>query len=290
MNILHPLRKRIKQNNERACRRQALFIEKIAPHNARKIAHTVNKCVKEIEVGHLSRAVRLCLALTVLILGVLQLRPESKPSSADLQLELPGQEKLLALSFDDGPHPQHTATLLDGLRERGAKATFFLVGCQVELAPELVERMAAEGHQVGVHTLDHVQVNGLSREDFNRQVEGLRRLLHPLVGERELWLRPPYGVMDENTARWADSPVVLWSVDPEDWRDGDTERIVRHITQRVRDGDIVLLHDIYQTSVEAALKVVDCLKEQGWRFVTVEQLLQQKGCAGEFGTVYRAVR
>lgn len=239
-------------------------------------------------MGRTGRFVWLFLALSLTIM--MQLRPAGEQSSADLQLEVPPQEKLLALTFDDGPHPEHTAMLLDGLEARGVRATFFLVGCQVELAPELVERMAAGGHQIGIHTLDHVQVNGLSRTDFDRQVEGLRRVLYPLIGERELWLRPPYGIMDENTARWADGPVVLWSVDPEDWKDTNTERIVPHIVSRVRDGDIVLLHDIYPSSVEAALQVVDTLQTQGWRFVTVEQLLQLKGRAGEPGRVYRAVR
>ena len=230
----------------------------------------------------------IALCLAIVAVGML-LRPVGEPSSSDLRLEVPGQEKLLALTFDDGPHPQHTADLLDGLRARGATATFFLVGSQVELAPELVERMAAEGHQIGVHTLEHVQVNGLSRKDFDTQVEGLRRRLYPLVGERELWLRPPYGVMDACTVRWADSPVVLWSVDPEDWRDKDVERVTEHIVSRVKDGDIVLLHDIYPESVQAALQVVDCLQKDGWRFVTVERLLQLKGRAGEVGRVYRAV-
>ena len=236
----------------------------------------------------MGRFMWLCVAAA--LLAAVRAYPAGRQSSSELRVEVPAGEKLLALTFDDGPHPEHTAALLDGLRDRGAKATFFLVGCQVELAPELVERMAAEGHQIGVHTLEHVQVNGLSRPDFDRQVEGLRRVLYPLVGERELWLRPPYGIMDDNTPRWADGPVVLWSVDPEDWKDGDTERIVSHITGRVRDGDVILLHDIYPTSVEAALQVVDRLGEDGWRFVTVEQLLQQKGRAGEPGQVYRAIR
>ncbi|MBQ3135149.1 MAG: polysaccharide deacetylase family protein [Oscillospiraceae bacterium] len=241
-------------------------------------------------MGRVVKRVGACLAAALVVAGLMAWPPEGEYSSVDLQLTVPEKEKLLALTFDDGPHPEHTAVLLDALAQRGVKATFFLVGCQVELAPELVERMAAEGHQIGIHTLDHVQVNGLSQRDFERQVEGLRRVLYPLVGERELWLRPPYGIMDDNTLRWADSPVVLWSVDPEDWKDTDVRRIVRHITDRVRDGDIVLLHDIYPSSVEAALQVVDCLQEQGWQFVTVEQLLHLKGRAGENGRVYRAVR
>lgn len=277
--------KRNKQKESAAA--DSFFIEKITPHKERPSAYTVSKC-EENGVTGVKRFVWLCLIAA--ILAGLRLYPAGERSSSDLRVEIPQPEKLLALTFDDGPHPEHTAALLDGLKERGAKATFFLVGCQVELAPELVERMAAEGHQIGVHTLDHVQVNGLSREAFDRQVEGLRRVLYPLAGERELWLRPPYGIMDDNTLRWADGPVVLWSVDPEDWKDGKTERIVQHIVDRVRDGDIVLLHDIYPGSVEAALQVVDRLREDGWRFVTVEQLLHDKGRVGEPGRVYRAVR
>ena len=211
----------------------------------------------------------------------------SLPVSSELRVELPPGQKLAALTFDDGPHPEHTRMLLDGLKERGIKATFFLVGSQLAYAPELVERMAREGHQLGVHTLDHVKVEGLEREEFLHQVEGLRREICRLVGERELWLRPPYGQMDEHTPVWSDGPVILWSVDPEDWRGEDADRVARHIVSHTRDGDIILAHDIYPTTVEGVLRAADSLREQGFRFVTVEQLLELRGIVPQSGQVYR---
>jgi peptidoglycan/xylan/chitin deacetylase (PgdA/CDA1 family) len=121
------------------------------------------------------------------------------------------------------------------------------------------------------------------------QVEGTRRLIYGLLGERELWLRPPYGILDENTRRWADSPVVLWSVDPEDWKDGKTERVREHLVNHAEDGDIILLHDIYPSSVEAALAAVDELQKQGVRFVTVAELMEARGVVPQAGQVYKRV-
>ena len=225
------------------------------------------------------------LALLIWMGGRLANRAE--PVSSELQVELAPGQKLAALTFDDGPHPEHTRTLLDGLKERGIKATFFLVGSQLAYAPELVERMAREGHQIGVHTLDHVPVEGLEHRQFLHQVEDLRRELYRLVGERELWLRPPYGQLDERTPSWSDGPVILWSVDPEDWRGEDADRVARHIIDHTRDGDIVLAHDIYPTTVEGVLRAADRLREQGFAFVTVEQLLELRGIVPQSGQVYR---
>lgn len=232
---------------------------------------------------------RLALLAILVLFGLTRLSPKSVPSSGDLQL--PGvEEKLVALTFDDGPRPGTTDRLLDGLCERGVKATFFLVGTQIPYAPELVERMAREGHQIGVHTLEHTAVSGLNEETFRRQVEGERQQLYSLVGERELWLRPPYGSTDDNTTRWADSPVVLWSVDPEDWKDTDTKRITQHILNHTGDGDIILMHDIYPTSVDSALEVVDALRERDFQFVTVEELLERRGIQPQSGQIYRQAR
>ena len=209
------------------------------------------------------------------------------PVSSELKVELPPERKLVALTFDDGPHPEHTRVLLDGLKQRGIKATFFLVGTQLPYAPELVERMAREGHQIGIHTLEHKTVEGLSEAEFLHQVEGLRRVLYPLVGEQELWLRPPYGQINDRSLAWADSPVILWSVDPEDWRDSDAGRVAEHIVSHTRDGDIILAHDIYPTTVEGVLEGVDRLREQGFEFVTVAQLLELRGITPQSGKIYR---
>lgn len=208
------------------------------------------------------------------------------PAAASVPVE---EEKLVALTFDDGPSGANTPVLLDGLAQRGVHATFFLVGSMVEQHPELAARLAREGHQTGIHTYDHDPANGLrglSEAQFDAQVGKTRRLLTALTGQTEYALRPPYGFVDEGVKRNSPGPVILWSVDPEDWKNRNTEQVAEHILSRVQDGDIILLHDIFPTSVEAALRVVDSLQAQGWRFVTVDELLALRGVETQRGEVY----
>ena len=194
---------------------------------------------------------------------------------------------LVALTFDDGPRSSTTGPLLDGLELREVSATFFLVGSRIPGNEELVRRMAAEGHQIGVHTYDHVSLQGLSRRDFDLQVGKTRALIASLAGEGNYWLRPPYGQIDQTARAWCGGPVVLWSVDPEDWRDSDIDRIVAAVVEHVSDGDIILMHDLFESSEEAALRVVDALLAKGYCFVTVEQLMRARGVTPEAGVRYR---
>ena len=203
-------------------------------------------------------------------------------------VELDGRP-LVALTFDDGPRSSTTGPLLEGLALREVPATFFLVGSRVAGNEELVRRMAQEGHQIGVHTFDHVELKGLTRREFDLQVGKTRAALANLLGDGEFWLRPPYGIFDRPAAQWADSPLVLWSVDPEDWRDSDIDRVVASVTEHVQDGDIILLHDLYPSSASAALRIVDRLQERGFSFVTVEQLMELRGRPAEKGKVVRCV-
>src|SRR5699024_1723175 len=156
------------------------------------------------------------------------------PASAPAQVEAEPEETdmpVVALTFDDGPRSSTTGRLLDELALREVPATFFLLGHRIPGNEDLVRRMAAEGHQIGVHTYDHVEVTGLSREDFDLQVGKTRSLLLDILGEGEFWLRPPYGITDAAARQWADSPIVLWSVDPEDWKDQDVGRIVAGVVE-----------------------------------------------------------
>lgn len=196
---------------------------------------------------------------------------------------------LVALTFDDGPRNKTTGPLLDGLALREVPATFFLVGSRIDGSEELIERMAADGHQIGIHTYDHVIVTDLSRSDFDLQVGKTRAKLTGILGEGDFWLRPPYGIIDPSVEQWCDCPLILWSVDPEDWKDEDVDRIVASVLEHVRDGDIILMHDIFESSVEAALQVVDALLSQGYCFVTVEQLMAQRGVQPENGALYRRI-
>lgn len=198
-----------------------------------------------------------------------------------------GARKLVAITFDDGPRRSSTTRLLDGLAQRGVPATFFLVGQNVEVNKDLVRRMEAEGHQVGIHTYDHAsKLTGLNHADFSAQVDKTRNLLTAVLGHGGFILRPPYGMTDAGVKAWAGAPIVLWSIDPEDWKDQNADREVALITKEVRDGDIILMHDIFDPSVEAALRVVDELHRQGYLFVTIDELFTARHIALEPGMVY----
>lgn len=225
------------------------------------------------------------------VLGLVLLLPGPGPvrtagAPAEVTLDSP---PLVALTFDDGPRSSTTGPLLDGLALREVPATFFLVGNRIPGNEDLVRRMAAEGHQIGIHTYDHVELKGLSRQDFDLQVGKTRALITQLVEEGNYWLRPPYGLMDRQAGQWCGGPVILWSVDPEDWKDDDIDRIVAAVVEHVSDGDIILLHDLFPSSAQAALRVVDTLLARGCCFVTVEQLMAERGVTPEVGARYRKI-
>ena len=228
-------------------------------------------------------------AALLCILGLVCALPPPEPvrtAGSPLEVEL-DSPPLVALTFDDGPRSSTTGPLLDGLELREAPATFFLVGSRIPGNEDLVRRMAAEGHQIGVHTYDHVSLQGLSRKDCDLQVGKTRALISGLLGEGNYWLRPPYGQIDRAAEGWCGGPVVLWSVDPEDWRDDDVNRVVSAVVEHVSDGDIVLMHDLFASSSQAALQIVDALQAKGFCFVTVEQLMEARGVRPEAGVRYR---
>ena len=205
---------------------------------------------------------------------------------ADAQADLPADVKYIALTFDDGPRRGTTERLLDGLRERGASATFFLVGEEIAGSEDLVKRMAAEGHQVGNHTWSHVRLAGIAPETAEEEVRKTQEVLEELLGEGTYWLRPPYGLIDEGMETTV--PMVKWSVDPRDWESRNTAQVTQAVLRDARPNAIILLHDIYPSSVEAALQIVDTLEAEGYWFVTVEELLRLNGVMPEAGVMYRS--
>ena len=231
----------------------------------------------------------LALLMWILLLGWSGAAVLSRQHKTAVPASGTAEYSLVALTFDDGPRYDTTAALLDGLARRGVRATFFLVGLSVEGNEELVLRMEAEGHQIGIHSQNHKVLTELKGAALYWEVDELRHTLSELLGRREFMVRPPYGLISPAVCRGADGPVILWSVDPEDWADEDTARQVDHIVSRVEDGDIILLHDIYPTSVDTALQVVDELLKRGFYFVTVEELFELRGVQPEKGVVYRSL-
>lgn len=195
----------------------------------------------------------------------------------------------VALTFDDGPSAKYTPELLDGLAERGVHATFFLVGNLVEENPELVRRMAEEGHQIGNHSYDHADLTRLTEWEMKQDIARCDVVLCSLLGESSYWVRPPYGCVSDGECGCIDAPLINWSVDPRDWEVKNKEKIVNAICDAVFDGCIVLLHDRYETSVEAALETIDRLQEQGIQFLTVEEMFALHGIEPENGKLYRKV-
>ena len=193
----------------------------------------------------------------------------------------------IALTFDDGPKPETTSVLLDGLSQRGIHATFFVIGENVAGNEELLLRMDREGHQIGLHTFHHRSLAGVNGADFYAEVDELRSTLSSLLGREDFMLRPPYGAITPANRARAGAPIILWSVDPEDWSDRDSDRQTAVILDQVTDGGIILLHDIYGASVETALRVADELMAKGYKFVTVEELFALRGVTPENGVEYR---
>lgn len=179
----------------------------------------------------------------------------------------------IAITFDDGPSSRYTGRLLDGLKERNVKASFFLIGENAEKNPVLVERIYKEGHLIGNHTYSHVQMTHLSEEAAVREIEKTDQVISAITGEHVAYMRPPFGAWQRELEVRMEVLPVLWSVDPLDWTTENVDEIVSKVVTEVEEGDIILLHDCYASSVEAALRIVDILQKEGYEFVTVDRLL-----------------
>ena len=197
------------------------------------------------------------------------------------------ENRYIALTFDDGPSGRFTRALLDGLAQRQVKATFLLCGYRLKEYPREAERIYSEGHEIGLHGYSHRCMSQMSPSQLRKELEDTAALLPE--GCRPVFLRPPGGMSSdfvENAAREAGVGILNWSVDPRDWASDDAALICETVVRTVRDGDVILLHDMSDSSVEAALSIVDELKAQGFTFVTAAQLARLKGITVEPGKVY----
>lgn len=179
----------------------------------------------------------------------------------------------LALTFDDGPHPSYTKPLLDGLRERKVQATFFVMGKNVEEYPELVEQMKKDGHLIGNHTYSHLQLSHANEEQFKQELQRTSDLIQELTGEAPEFVRPPFGTWEKKFEDELNMFPVLWTIDPLDWCSDNADCVARTVIAKAGENDIILMHDQYPSSVTAALRIVDVLQEEGYEFVTVDEIL-----------------
>ena len=168
------------------------------------------------------------------------------------------------------------------------QATFFVIGTQIMCGEneELLERMIAEGHQVGNHTYSHERLLSAQESIVLEEIQKNDIILKNILGDGEYWLRPPYGLIDGSRAKLVETPMIYWTLDPEDWKWLDTQKVVDLVVGQVQSGDIILLHDFYPSSVAAALEIIDILQPKGYVFVTVEELFRIYGVAPEGGVLY----
>lgn len=179
----------------------------------------------------------------------------------------------IAITFDDGPNPEYTVELLEGLQKRGVKATFFVLGSEVEQYPEILAAIDEGGHLIGVHSYEHVNFGQIGDVAALEQIEKTQEAIYAVTGYYAGYIRPPYGCWKKSLDSEVPLIEVLWDVDPLDWATKDADTVVQRILKGVPDGSIILLHDASKSSVQAALTVIDILQKENYEFVTVEELL-----------------
>ncbi len=215
---------------------------------------------------------------SIILMAILALAIFVQKAQADKQNIQSGictdtTERCIAITFDDGPNPKSTERLLDGLKERNVKATFFLVGKNIEGNEEIIQRMYEEGHLIGNHTYTHVQLDTINMNMARSEIVQTNEKITEVIGECPKYIRPPFGAYSDKLLLEINMMPILWSIDPEDWATKDIRAIVNKVTKNIKCNDIILLHDIYDTSVEAALEIIDILQSQGYVFVTADQIL-----------------
>ena len=202
-------------------------------------------------------------------------------------------EKWVALTFDDGPSGALTERLLDGLAARDVKATFFVCGYRVAEYPAALRRIAAEGHEIGLHSEKHDYMQKMDYEAVLDDLTRCRAEVAECCGTQARLFRPPGGLYSETVLRASsklDLSLILWSVDPEDWDAKKAASVLPTIRKEVFPGSVILMHDLHESSVDAALTAIDELRAQGYRFCTVSELAEKSGTPLQPGEIYSSFR
>ena len=205
-----------------------------------------------------------------------------------LPIQAAEQEKLVALTFDDGPSGRYTQRLLDGLEERNVKATFLLCGYRMEQYPGLTQEIYQLGHEIGLHGYSHKTLQNTCRQGAQREIQKAMESIPE--GCQITFFRAPGGLCNKEVLEAAkewELSMLLWSVDPKDWAIHDAATVTNSVVSRAKDGDIILLHDMSDSSVDAAFSIIDQLQAKGYRFVTASQLAAEKNITPRPGIEYR---
>lgn len=208
--------------------------------------------------------------------------PADAPEGPDCSVD-----KCIALTFDDGPG-EYTDLLLDTLSEHGAAATFYVLGSKVADNTGALQRMSAEGHEIGNHTWSHPDLTELSPQEIETELQRTDQAITQATGDEPGTVRPPYGALDQTVRQSVGQPMLLWDVDTRDWESLDSAEVTDVAVQEAAEGSVLLFHDIHASTVEAIPDVLEELKNDGYEVVTIEQLFDAHSM--EPGSAYSNAR
>ena len=199
-------------------------------------------------------------------------------------------KKLVALTFDDGPSELTTPRLLDTLKEKDVPATFFMLGSMTRNYPDIAKRIEKEGHIAASHTMYHQNLIRIPVSSMQDDVNEAKAVYSDTLGHGPTLARPPYGNYNDDVKNAINLPIILWSVDTLDWKSQNVDAIVAATKNQIHDGAIILMHDIYPTTVDAVPIIIDSMRQDGYEFVTIPELANIRGTSLTSGTVYYNIR
>ena len=197
------------------------------------------------------------------------------------------KEKAVALTFDDGPSRDNDGTILETLQANGAHATFFVLGNRARVDGDIMQMILDAGCEIASHSWDHPQLSKIKWKKAKSQIDRTDRIVSKLLNGYQIsLLRPPYGSISKTMRKKVEKPMILWSLDTEDWKSRNAKKVFNRVKKEVKDGDIILMHDIHPETAEAVKKIVPWLSEQGYDMLTVTELMARKGKTMEGGKAY----
>ncbi|NLY09078.1 MAG: polysaccharide deacetylase family protein [Tissierellia bacterium] len=196
------------------------------------------------------------------------------------------EKPMIALTFDDGPNNKSTVKILDILKKHNVRATFFILGSKIENNQEVLKRMVEEHHDIGNHSYSHPSLTNASDELLKKELAVPKELAFRLLGVDMPFIRPPFGAVDANLKQKSGLPLIMWSVDTNDWKSRSADAVYEQIMKNPKDGDIVLMHDIYDSTAEAVERAIPELQKMGFQIVTVSDMYYLRGIKMDPGKTY----
>lgn len=203
--------------------------------------------------------------------------------------KLDKSKKMIALTFDDGPN-YNTSKIIDVLNKYDIKATFFVLGSRAINNKDILKKMADSGMEIGNHTYNHLLLTKYDENKIRSEIEDTSEVIYSATKKKPKLLRPSYGSVNNKIKKVANMPIIIWDIDTLDWKYHNSKRITSRVVNKVRDGDIILMHDIYSASLNALSNIIPILQDNGYEFVTIDELFYYKGISLENGKVYGYAR